>query len=305
MNRGIIVILIVCVSVWLAAPLPVRAAERNASFATYLDWGAETDAQFVFFLSALFNYMSNEISVKEAKYKHYTSREEFYKKFVNGHGPRFVIVGNRGDMVELIRDHGFKPVIAYDVVGLKQNKICIYARKESGLKTLKSMRGKSIGMNQGPFAYCLLKDILGARPDKYFSMIEETTTGLEAVYMLSLKESDGIFVTDQIVGFLKQNNPGAVHGLEKISCSPNYMFLPLLAKDAPDDLVAQFLPLLKKVETGKALSEHYGIIKIQKLKFKSVGPKDFSWDIDFFTRAQKSGCVDEYNAWKVKMEKED
>lgn len=306
MTRKAIFVFALFLAALLSAGAPACAKpSTGVEFATYLDWGAETDAQYVYFMSKLFEYMSGELKIENARYKHYTSHKEFFSKFVKGKGPRYVIVGNRADMTVLIRDYGFKPVIAYDVVGLKRNRACLYVPGDSGVKTTADLRGKRLGVDQGPFPFCLLDSVLDARPNKFFSSIEETTTGLEAVYMLSLKKTDAVFVTDQIMGFLKKNNPGAVHGLKKLECGPHYMFLPLLAKDAPAALTAKLLPLLKKVEKGQALAQHHGIIKLQDLKFKTVGIEDFKWDIDFYTRAEKSGCVDDYNAWLKSLKTKD
>ena len=288
-----------------ASCAPARAQIRGVEFATYLNWGAETDAQFVFFMSKLYDYMAQELELQNSRYKHYTSQTEFYAKFVNGKGPRYALVGNRTDLVLLIRDHGFKPVIAYDVVGLKQNRECLYVNSDSGFNSAGDLRGKILGIDQGPYPFCLINDIVGERPSSFFSSIKETTTGLEAVYMLTLKKTDAIFATDQIMGFLKKNNPGAVHGLKRLECSPHYMFLPLLAKDAPKGLTDRILTLLKKVETGKALSQHQNIVRIQNLKFKPVSLKDFQQDIDFYTRAEKTGCVKAYEAWRKSEEKKE
>ena len=297
MLRKLIIALIVLNIGYVLSTPACAAKPYKVEFATYLDWGAETDAQFVFFLSTLFDYMGKEMGVKHSHYKHYTSKKEFYDKFINGSGARFTIVGNRAEMVTLIRDHGFKPILAYDIVGLTRNQACLYVPESSSIKSIKDLQGKRLGAHQGPFAFCLVDGLVDARPNWYFSDYLETGTGLEAVYMLSLKNADAVFVTHQIVEFLKRNNPGAVKGLKELECGPPYMFLPLLAKDAPAEIEDMILPLLKKVEKGKALKEHQGVIRLQQLKFKSVTIEDFRWDIAFYTRAEEHACVDDYYSW--------
>ena len=297
--------LMLCIFATVMAPVfdsAVQAAGKRVAFSTYLGWGSETDAQYVFFMTELFKYLKAEMKL-DGEYKHYSDEREFYRDFVDGKGERYAIVGRREEMVRLIRDHGYTPVLNYTVGGLARNRECLYARKESGIKTVKDLRGHSLGIDQGPFAHSLLRSMLRERPDTFFKSIEETTTGLEAVYMISLKEVDAVFVTDQIIWFLKHNNPGAMRGLEQIACSPEYTFLPLLGRNVKPGFDTQLLSLLHKVQKGQALSQYHNIIKIQKLAFVTVKRKDFQWDIDFYTKAEKDGWVKDYERWRERQER--
>lgn len=299
-------VLLLCMAGVFAVPVlgaTVRAADKPVTFATYLGWGSETDAQYIFFLTELFSYLKAELKVS-GEYRHYTSEQSFFKDFVDAPGERYAIVGFRKEMVELMRDHGFEPVLTTRVGGLKRNRACVYARRESKAKSLAALRGGAIATYEGPFGHVLMRSVLGERPDKFFKKIEETTTGLEAVYMISLKEVDAIFVTDQIMWFLKNNNPGAVRGLEKITCSHEYEFLPLLGRDTRPGSGKKILDLLHKVQTGKALNQYHSIIKLQKLEFVPATREDFQWDIDFYTKAEKDGWVKDYERWRERQEQE-
>jgi len=193
---------------------------------------------------------------------------------------------------------GYKPFLSLSMFGREEIRTCIYARNESGFKDIGDLKGKSIMTYLEATAYLYLKKRLGTPPEDYFSKVRTTPHGLSALYALSMKDTDTVFVQDSNFYFMKLMNPGPVKDVKEIWCTDSIPLRPVLHnKDVPEKLAAELVKFMNDIGRDEGFKKYWPLIKQFNVKIKTVKKQDYDPQIKLFDEAEKKGWMKEYKAW--------
>lgn len=197
-------------------------------------------------------------------------------------------------------DH-YIPLVALTTYRMKKQPLCIYVQKSSEARTVKDLKGKKANLYNSEFEYFILREMLGAPPETFFTNINTAPNGVSLVYSLAMQDAEAIFIYSANINLLEATNPGPLKKIRKLDCIPPEMEIPnvpiLYSKNAPKETVeimrkfyAEGLKL-KEMERFRPLTRQFGI------KFVPVKRSEYEPLLKIYEKARKNGWDKNFESW--------
>ncbi len=205
---------------------------------------------------------------------------------------------NPDPIVAAVSRYGYKPFVSYSGYGIAVKRMCVFADRNSGYKSVGDLRDKKLLINPNKHDYYFLRSIVQEKPELFFAPLKADANFDSFFYSLSLGDTDGILNNENTYEFLKMSNPGPVKNVVNIGCSKGYppLFITHSPK-VPDEVVKAISDLFKNAEKDEAFKEFRPLMKTTKLKFYTVERNDYKNLLDLYDEAEKKGWDKDFSKW--------
>ncbi len=268
-----------------------------------LEVGPEADSQTRFLIDPIASIINSDNSGFSVTRKSFTNPDDFYRH-IRTTRPDLIIVDRKQHYTNLIENYGYEPRATFGMVGITENRTCIFVRETSPAKTVADLRGKPISTYEGTEGYISMWNLADSPPESFFGKLEFSQSALGSFYHYSLQTTEAVLSSELLYRFLKEANPGIVQGVRRLKCGHPYRLIPLLTpREQPETITGKILETLKKIENGKSGKGMFQIFSNLKIHFYRTSPKDYESDIDMFRKARKNGQIAHYEQWLAKQKR--
>ncbi len=207
--------------------------------------------------------------------------------------------------VTAIRRYGYLPLITFNVYGLKDERLCIYTKKDSPVNGIEDIKGAKILLCGAKNDYYRFRQLVKGNPDKYFKVVrfqKNIPACGSFFYSLSLDETEFIFASDLNEEIHKLNNPGPVKNVKKVACSSAFpLFFLNYSKNVPKKDLDTIRETLMNSPKEPEFKDFLPLMRTTKFKFAPVSIEDYRRQLDMFAEAEKKGWDKELERY-VKMQ---
>jgi ABC-type phosphate/phosphonate transport system substrate-binding protein len=217
----------------------------------------------------------------------------------------FIFSWNLNLLIQAVTRYGYIPFISYSAFGTDSERECFYVRKDYPAKTLADIKDKPAIVSDTIYDYYRMRNLLGEKPEDFFSILKATGNFTSIFYPLMLGDTDAVFASETLYNFYKMNNPGAVSNARAVSCTDGFArFFLSYHKSVPDNVVGAVRGLMLNAGKDEAFKEYRPLLKTSKMKFFAVSLKDFKPLLDLMDEGAKKGWDKDYSRW-LALQKQD
>jgi ABC-type phosphate/phosphonate transport system substrate-binding protein len=258
-----------------------QGKDKTLHFYTIYGWGDYTDSQYLNIFKKVFGVSLDELGMT-GEFRHFKDEEAFFKA-IKSTERNVIQVGNREQLVKVIREYGYSPVASYSFLKMKVNRSCLYVREKSGMKTLENLRGKTVTLAATMFEYALLREIVGENLATFFGEVAPSQDGTAPAYEFYLEKPDALFITDQMIGFLKVSNPEVVKNIRQIGCSREYAFMPMLvSRDLSRETIQTLFKKVVEVISDKKTQASFSLFAFFDTKLVETGMENYNTTFELY-----------------------
>ncbi len=197
-------------------------------------------------------------------------------------------------------NHGFTPLVSFEMFGREAFKGCFYVHKDSPIKTMKDIRGKRAVVYSTPFPYYLLRDFLEEDPAAYFSKLTPSPDGQSILMAVAMGVEEVGFAKEQNYFFLKILDGGTYSKLRKVGCTGrDFINAPLLVhRSLPKEVIKDVRSYLMHLTKNKDLLQKYrGMATMTKFKVIPAKPEHLADYHAVMDRVETEGWKKDYLLW--------
>jgi ABC-type phosphate/phosphonate transport system substrate-binding protein len=274
-----------------------RAAEKKKYvLGIRVGMSTETDAQYKTMITDMSKiYSQNHDTVIETRW--YVGDAEFMNA-VKKNEPDVVFLYNYDPIYALKKIYGFSVFMTLSAFGRETPKACIYVAKNSPVKNIADLHGKTAATYNYACEYYLLRDLLGEKPEKFFGELKPVANGVSTIYELAMGSVDASFTYDVTVEMMQKNNPGPVKKIRQLACTKEFGFFPLLvSKKAPPDTIAVFNDFLGNSYKNAEFKKYQPLFKLYGMRFVPSSDADFKYIYELFNKAGDGKWKKDYDKW--------
>ncbi|MFA6449910.1 MAG: PhnD/SsuA/transferrin family substrate-binding protein [bacterium] len=277
------------------------AEEKTYVFGMRLGYSTEMDAQNKTMYTDLVNAFSSSQGIK-LNLKWFGDDNAFLKAIDKGELDLFYS-GQKDFFIKHIKNYDYLTIPYY--LSQKANSYCIYANKESRFKDLNSLKGAELITEPDKFMYFLIRDLIDEKPENFFASFKSSPNEMSAVYSLALGSTDSIFTGEQVLRFLKVNNPGPTKKVAPVKCTEKILFPPVMAKKKlPDEFITKLKNYLSNAGKEESLKKYRPLMKAYKVGFSPVAAGDYDSIIALYGKGVKNGWDKDYEVWLKTVKRE-
>ena len=272
---------------------PAAAAAERIDLYTIYGWGTYADSQYLQAFNGIMSAALNNIGV-HGDFKHFDDEKEFFRT-IKAPGENIIQVGNREQLSAAMTAYGYRPFLSYEFLNLKKNRNCLYVRKDSRVKAVGDLKGRSLTMSANMMEYASLRRMLCEKPEKYFKGIDFVGDGDAPAYSFYMDNPDAMWITVQQTRFLQISNPEIVKNVRRVVCSEEHAHMALLAspgvsKDVTDRIFTAVDKIMKTDESVK----YFPLAKFMKVRMVRVASEDYAATLELYRKAVSSGWDADY-----------
>lgn len=199
---------------------------------------------------------------------------------------------------ELVFKQHYIPISSISVFGRKQMKLCLYTPEEMNVKTFRDLEGKRLITYPRMDGYYPLRELLGEKPQDFFSSIEVTTGGNYALDRMLDGEADAVLAYDINVDFLGLTNPSVAKRIKDIFCSVELVNTGIThAEGVPDSILTELIDIMKHARRHEALKQYRPLMNATKISFFPVSEKHYNDVKVFYEKGAAEGWDREFENW--------
>lgn len=207
--------------------------------------------------------------------------------------------------VILTRELGYMPLVTATFFGKKKLSTCMYAKKESPIKSAADIKGLRMTTYKTKDGYYPLRLLLSEqKPEEFFAKLIPSESGVNSLNMLIEGKTDLAWVHEGNVHAMKLGNPAVVKTIKEVMCSaPEYNAAISYKSNVPKEFVEKVRAILEQAHDSSVLEKYKPLIKKTKLRFVSVTPQDFKSVYDLYDKAEKKGWEKDQEKWLASVKK--
>lgn len=279
----------------VSSTLPVRADSQTYTFGVFWDQNEKQTASY--------NTLSKDIAKAVNQNGGIRLSNIFYSKQAQFHEDitlrkvDFIYANSEEDFLLAIM-YGYRPFSSISIFGKEKASHCLYVGKDSDIKDVKGLAGKSILTYPYQNAYSLLRQLIQAPPETTFSSMQPNTDAYKAVSALADGQVDAIFLVETNIDFFEQVNPGPVKKIRMLACAAPLPFMPMMASPAvSDEVLAQMEFFYGQIYTNENLAKYRPFFKQVEFKVFPVTEADYKPFFDLYEYTLTQGWDRDYEKW--------
>lgn len=304
-NRSRILLAALCTSACIAASLTSPRAAEKAHIIAMGGQHLSDAAQFKSMMDDVFRTYSRSFSYP-ANYVYYRDDNQFEKALRAGSPDVFFHIKYEFFWKHL-QGGGYAPFLTYSAFGKRATSKCLYVRKNSPVKDLKSLAHAKAAALGDSWDYFLLWRLVGKAPEDFFGSLRAAPDSVSLVYQLNMGGADAAFVDEYHIEMMRRSNPGPIRNIRAAGCTPSFPRPPIFRsrKPAAAGFVKSFGTTFLHIHDDPIFKKYKPIIRSFKFRFYEVTPADYSSVVAVFREAVAKGRDKAYRRWiKTALPKE-
>lgn len=208
---------------------------------------------------------------------------------------------NDSEFLPKIKSMGFSPLVGIRLFNSQDDGLCLFVNKKTKAASVKDLMGKKATGYINPSAYYQITKFLGKTPDTFFSSYLPSRSGQDALFGLSLNQSDVAVSTKSNISYLKAANPGPLGKIKQVACFniPNPI-MPVFARTSypkkKRDAMAQYL---KNFTRDPQLKRYESLFKLLQLAFVTPDLKLYQSAENIMAEGRKRGWDKAHARWHL------
>jgi len=197
----------------------------------------------------------------------------------------------------------FHPWLRYEFLGSFKDKACLYVRKNGDIKKLSRLEGKTIATQPELNEYASLRNIIGKKPQDFFSSTLLNGDAEESLALLLNGDADAAFVFKSNVSFMKISNNHSINAIRELSCSSPLEFPPVHIVDGtPAEIADSIRKMAVSAHESEDMADFRPLFKTYGFRFADAEKKDF-FNIDkFLAELESKGWNADFEEWLSSVE---
>lgn len=261
------------------------------------------DQQLKVMLSDMLDYLSksNSDSITPVWF----SSEDKFIEAAKKNELDFAYTKEYDSFIVLIKDLGYTPLVTATFFGKKKMRCCMYASKDSGIKSADDIKGKRMMTYRTKDGYYPLRKLLGdTKPEDFFSQLIPSDAGAASLSAILDGKVDLAWVYEGNLYAMKLGNPSLVKNITELMCSDaEYNSALSYRKGVPMEFVEKVREIMENAHSSDVLQKYKPLIAKTKLRFTSVTTDDFKSIFDMYENAVKNGWDKDHAKWLESVKK--
>lgn len=192
-----------------------------------------------------------------------------------------------------------QPVMAAIFFNMRLNPTCLFVKKTSPVQSVKELKGKGVLTYDSREDFFSLFEMLGQRPDSFFTPLQISPNAESSAYALALDQAKAAFISSSGVKYLEKTNPGVGKKIRALVCAKGSPMAPLfVAPRAPAKTVAAFRDLTLVVHKDPSFKKFHPLMRQLGFSVVVVSAADYQTVTNLFQKAATSGWDKVFNNWR-------
>lgn len=207
--------------------------------------------------------------------------------------------------IVLIKELNYTPLVTATFFGKKKLRCCMYASKDSGIKSADDIKGKRMMTYRTQDGYYPLRKLLGdTKPEDFFSQLIPSDAGAASLSAILEGKVDLAWVYEGNLYAMKLGNPSLVKNITELMCSDaEYNAALSYRKGVPMEFVEKVRNIMENAHDSDVLQKYKPLIAKTKLRFTSVTTADFKNIFQMYEKAIKNGWDKDHKKWLESVKK--